>query len=151
TTSNGTTGVIIRIWEMMHVHAYAGNYTATNRITYRLRIREKGSGTWLQTLGPYTRSITVTSSLLRTRLNWGHALLTYSFRNLPPAEYEIEITVTNKTISSGGNNGADSCFLLVEEIEEMKETVISLPEPIVVHYVAFEADSGEDENGDDGE
>src|SRR5690606_32010150 len=70
TTSPGTTGVIIRIWEMMHVHAYAGNYTATNRITYRLRIREKGSGTWLQTLGPYTRSITATSSLFSTRLNW---------------------------------------------------------------------------------
>src|SRR5690606_15842279 len=103
-----------------------------------------------QTLGPYTRSITAVSSL-SPAFNWRHALHTHAFTNLPPAEYEVEIAVTNKVISSDGFNGADSCFILVEEIEETKETVISLPEPIVVHYVAFESDSIEDEGDDDEE
>src|SRR5690606_27230989 len=86
TTGNLTTGVIIRIREMSHVHAYTGYTNVTNSITYRLRIREKGSGTWLQTLGPYTRSISASGSRHSADLNWRHALHTHAFANLPPAE-----------------------------------------------------------------
>src|SRR5690606_21103400 len=64
TTASGTTGVVVRIREMLHAHAWAGDYTATNRITYRLRIRPLGSSSWLRTLGPFTRSITSRSPLL---------------------------------------------------------------------------------------
>src|SRR5690606_36284906 len=100
TTGNLTTGVIVRIREMSHVHAYAGYTNVTNSITYRLRIRAKGSGTWLQTLGPYTRSISAGDPRF-SRHNWRHALHTHAFTDLPPAEYEIEITVTDKVIAWG--------------------------------------------------
>src|SRR5690606_13032852 len=147
TTASGTTGVVVRIREMLHAHAWAGDYTATNRITYRLRIRPLGSSSWLRTLGPFTRSITSRSPLLTTRLTFSHSQVTHIFQNLAPDTYEIEIEVTGKSLSSNGDNRAEAMFLLVEEIEEMSETEIQLPEPIIVHYVAFESDSPG--NGDD--
>ena len=51
-------------------------------------------------------------------------------------------------MSSNGANGADAMYLLIEEIEEMQEEEIPTPEPIIVHYVAFESDSpGHDAEG----
>src|SRR5690606_17751171 len=77
TTSDGTTGVIVRIREMSHAYTYTT--PVTNSITYRLRIREKGSGTWLQTLGPYTRSISARGTAIFPEFNWRHALHTHAF------------------------------------------------------------------------
>ena len=148
TTASGTTGVVVRIREMLHAHAWAGNYTAINRITYRLRIRRLGSSSWLRTLGPFTRSITSQSPVLTTRLTFRHSQVTHIFQDLAPDTYEVEIEVTGKSLSSQGANTADAMFLLVEEIEEISETEIQLPEPITVHYVAFESDNPGGE-GDD--
>jgi len=76
-------------------------------------------------------------------------LVSHAFGGLPPGEYEIQVEITNKTIRSGeGRNDQNSCTLIVEEIEEMSETEIPLPEPITVHYVAFESDNPGGE-GDD--
>src|SRR5690606_10136333 len=61
TTGPNATGVIVRIREMLHAHAYAGNITARNQITYRLRIRQVGSHTSLATSGPFTGSIQTTT------------------------------------------------------------------------------------------
>src|SRR5690606_74307 len=149
TTGPNATGVVVRIREMLHAHAYAGNITARNTITYRLRIRQVGSPTWLATLGPFTRSIQTTSALLSTRFEWRHVQVAHMFSNLTPAQYEIEIEITGKSLATQwGNNTADAMFLLVEEIEEMQEEEIATPEPITVHYVAFESDSPGGE-GDD--
>src|SRR5690606_24318432 len=79
TTGPNATGVVVRVREMLHAHAYAGNITAENRITYRLRIRQVGSPTWLATLGPFTRSIKTTSALLSTRFEWRHAQVAHVF------------------------------------------------------------------------
>src|SRR5690606_9633578 len=149
TTGPNATGVVVRIREMLHVHARAGNISAENRITYRPRIRQVGSPTWLATLGPFTRSIKSTSPLLRQHLEWRHAQVAHMFSNLVPAQYEVEIEITGKSLATQwGNNTADAMFLLVEEIEEMQEEEIATPEPITVHYVAFESDSPGGE-GDD--
>src|SRR5690606_30291358 len=86
--------------------------------------------------------------LLTTRLNFSHSQVTHVFQNLAPDTYEVEIEVTGKSLSSNGDNRADAMFLLVEEIEEMSETEIQLPEPITVHYVAFESDSPGGEEDD---
>src|SRR5690606_20913707 len=141
TTSSGVTGVIVRIREMLHAHAWAGNYTAINRITYRLRIRPIGSSSWLRTRGAFTRSITAQAPVLTSRVTFSHSQVTHVFQNLAPNAYEVEIEVTGKVLSSQGANYADAMFLLVEEIEEMSETEIQLPEPITVHYIAFESDN----------
>jgi len=71
------------------------------------------------------------------------------FSNLAPAQYEVEIEITGKVIAGQwGDNTADACYLLVEEIEEMTEAEIQVPEPITVHYVAFESDSPGGETDD---
>jgi len=71
------------------------------------------------------------------------------FSNLAPAQYEVEIEITGKSLASQwGDNFADAMFLLVEEIEEMQEEEIATPEPITVHYVAFESDSPGGEKDD---
>src|SRR5690606_7606974 len=138
----GATGAIVRIREMLHAHANEGDYHALHTITYPVRLREVRQSTWLQTRGPYTRRYAARSSLLSTSLTWSHNLVSHVFGGLPPGEYEIEVTITNKTIRPAeGRNGGDSCTLIVEEIEEMAETEIQVPEPITVHYVAFESDS----------
>src|SRR5690606_30140673 len=149
TTGPNATGVVVRIREMLHAHAYAGNISAQNTITYRLRIRQVGSPTWLATLGPFTRSIKSVSPLLRTHLEWRHVQVAHVFSNLAPAQYEVEIEITGKSIAEQrGRNRADACFLLVEEIEEMTEAEIQVPEPITVHYVAFESDNPGGEEDD---
>src|SRR5690606_11722471 len=131
TIGPGATGAIVRIREMLHAQAFQGVYHALNTITYRLRIREVGGTTWLQTLGPFTRSIDAKSSLFSSSFKWSHNLVSHAFGGLPPGEYEIQVEITNKTIRSGeGNNDQNSCTLIVEEIEEMSETEIPLPEPI---------------------
>src|SRR5690606_41338194 len=82
-------------------------------ITYRLRIRPVGSPTWLATLGPFTRSIKSVSPLLRTHLEWRHVQVAHVFSNLAPAQYEVEIEITGKSIAEQrGRNRADACFLL---------------------------------------
>src|SRR5690606_11008842 len=102
--------------------ANAGNITAENRIAYRLRIRQAGSPTWFATLGPFTRSIKAVSPLLTGRQEWRHVQVAHMFSNLAPAQYEVEIEITDKRIAEQwGRNRADACFLLVEEIEEMTE------------------------------
>src|SRR5690606_278063 len=149
TTGPNATGVVVRIREMLHAHANAGNISAQNTITYRLRIRPVGSPTWLATLGPFTRSIKSVSPLLRTHLEWRHVQVAHMFSNLAPAQYEVEIEITGKSIAEQwGRNRADACFLLIEEIEEMTEAEIPVPEPIAVHYVAFESDSPGGEEDD---
>jgi len=71
------------------------------------------------------------------------------FSNLAPAQYEVEIEITGKSIAEQwGRNRADACYLLIEEIEEMQEEEIATPEPITVHYVAFESDSPGGEEDD---
>src|SRR5690606_1681917 len=94
------------------------------------------------TRGPYTRSIDTKSSLLSGSFKWSHNLVSHVFGGLPPGEFEIEVTITNNTIREGvGNDSQQGCTLIVDAIEEMSGTDVQLPEPITVHYVAFESDS----------
>src|SRR5690606_4952566 len=115
-THDDVTRVEVQVREMMHVHAYAGNYSATNRLSYRVRIREVGATEWLRTFGPVERSRHVKSSLLTTSQTGSHNLQSIVFENLPADKYEIEIEITDKTVhSSNGDNRWNSCWLIVEK------------------------------------
>lgn len=79
------------------VHAYAGAYHALNTITDQLRMREAGKTTWLQTLGPCTRSIDTKSSLLNTSFKWRHNVVSRVFENLPPG---VEVAITTSLLKA---------------------------------------------------
>jgi len=147
TTAPGTTAITVAVREMMHVHAFAGQFSGRNTITYRIRIRPKGSESWTHTLGPYTRSISQTSSIFVGASNKHHKQKTYSIENLAPDEYDVQIEVTDKSVRSGqGQNSNRSCFIIWEEISWSNEEAIDTPEPAMVQYLALETDSASDEN-----
>ena len=103
------TGVVVRIREMLHAHAWAGGYSATNSISYRLRIRPVGSGSWTRTVRPITRSINSRSSLFSTRLQYHHSQVTHVIEGLAPDEYELEIEVTGSRCHQTEPTGRTPC------------------------------------------
>lgn len=133
TSGDEVTEVSVRVRRMMHVTAPPGNHRRYQRMAWRLRIREVGASSWFKTLGPYDQEVRAHSSTFTRSTTTVHPATTYTFEDLPPAKYEVEVQITSKSWNSGQYQDDSSSWLVVDYWEERssREIVPSFPNKIM--------------------
>lgn len=142
TVNSDVTKITVLLTEMMHVSAFAGFYSARNKLTYQIRVRPVGSPTWTRTYGPITRQLTTIGQLFTPYFTGTHREAVVVIDNLPPDQYEFEVRIIDKVIdSSNGYNSNSSCWLLVDGWIESASQVIEPTYKAKVMWMALESNT----------